>query len=128
MNAYADAAYYTGTYLSGREQSIPSAQFPYYARDATMRIRQRTYGRVPETVPDEVKLCCCELAELTYQAEKASKATEGGTVASESNGGWSKTYVTAADGKASAETLNAKAENVMQKWLGDTGLLYLGVD
>lgn len=23
---------------------------------------------------------------------------------------------------------NAKAENVMQKWLGDTGLLYLGVD
>ena len=66
MNAYADAAYYTGTYLSGREQSIPSAQFPYYARDATMRIRQRTYGRVPETVPEEVKLCCCELAELTY--------------------------------------------------------------
>lgn len=128
MNAYADDAYYTGTYLSGREQSIPSAQFPYYARDATMRIRQRTYGRVPETVPEEVKLCCCELAELTYQAEKASKATEGGTVASESNGGWSKTYVTAADGKASAETLNAKAENVMQKWLGDTGLLYLGVD
>ena len=128
MTPYADAAYYTGTYLSGREQSIPSAQFPYYARDATMRIHQRTYGRVPETVPEEVKLCCCELAELTYQAEKASKATEGGTVASESNGGWSKTYVTAADGKASAETLNAKAENVMQKWLGDTGLLYLGVD
>ncbi|MCQ2173309.1 MAG: hypothetical protein MJZ17_11285 [Bacteroidales bacterium] len=127
MTPYADAAYYTGTYLSGRDAVIPSAQFPFYARDATMRIHQRTYGRVSETVPEEVKLCCCEIAEALYQAEQANKKTEGGTVASESNGGWSKTYVTA-DGKASAETLNAAAENIMQKWLGNTGYLYLGVE
>lgn len=127
MTPYADASFYTGTYLSGRDAAIPSAQFPFYARDATMRIYQRTYGKVPEIVPEAVKLCCCELAELLYQAEKASAATEGGTVASESNGGWSKTYVTE-DGRTSEETLNAKVGRVMQKWLGNTGYLYLGVE
>ena len=74
MKAYASESYYIGVYLCGKEPDI-SAAFNFYAMQATSLMKQYTLDNVDENdIPEEVKMCCCELAENIFKAEQ-----EGGT-------------------------------------------------
>lgn len=121
---YAEEPFYTETYLAGRKPVI-RAGFPYYAREASKVIDRYTFGRLVKVqeadIPDDVKLCCCELAEQCYQVEKQKR--EAGKT-SEKVGTYSVTF--AADSDISRNDASEK-HNIIMKWLGNTGLCYRGI-
>jgi hypothetical protein len=117
MTTYADYAYYTDTYKGA---VIDAASFPLYARKATQKIKLHTFSRISEdNIPDEAKMCCCELAEAIYKHE----ATDNGNVASEKVGEYSVSYV---DRQKLDEMHNEKCAEIINNWLVMTGLLYRG--
>ncbi|MCI1269814.1 MAG: hypothetical protein LKG21_07980 [Ruminococcus sp.] len=118
---YADESFYTNTYLAGKAAVITTA-FDFYARSATQRIKLYTSYNVDEdNIPDEVKNCCCELAECCYREEMAL-ANNG--VSSESVGGWSKSYESSEAHKAASDK---NTHDIVYKWLSGTDLLFRGV-
>lgn len=121
MKAYASESYYIGVYLCGKEPDI-SAAFDFYAMQATSLMKQYTLDNVDENdIPEEVKMCCCELAENIFKAEQ-----EGGAqgVSSESVGGWSKSYESL---EVRRQNADRAVHDIVYKWLSGTGLLYRGV-
>lgn len=114
---YADYAYYTDTYKGA---VLDAASFPLYARKATQMIKLHTFNRIKEdNIPDEAKMCCCELAEEMYKHEKEY----AGNIASEKVGEYSVSYVD----KEKAETQHrGKCKEIIYNWLINTGLLYRG--
>ena len=60
-------------FLEGKRPSAPV--FLFYARQASQIMDQYTFGRltIMEDVPEEAKLCCCELAEVYLSAGKDGK-------------------------------------------------------
>ena len=124
MTVYADYTYYTTEYLAGKSAAVAAADFPYYAKQASAVIDQYTYGNVnAESVPEEVKNCCCELVEQSYKADTSESAGKAG-ISSESVQGWSVSYESSEARKTA--TQNAQ-KDVIRKWLYNTGLLYSGV-
>lgn len=119
---YADEEYYKIEYLCGKKAVIDTA-FDFYARSATGEIKRFTGRNIEDDkVPDCVKNCCCELAELIYTHEKATAGTSGKT--SESVGGWSVNY----ESREQAEAVyNSTVVDCIYKWLSGTGLLFVGV-
>ena len=119
---YADEEYYKNEYLLGKE-SVVNAAFDFYARAATVEIKRFTGRNVDEgNIPDCVKNCCCELAELVYIHEKSAAESNGKS--SESVGGWSVSY----ESKEQAQTnYNNSVCEIVYKWLSGTGLLFSGV-
>lgn len=78
MQAYTDEMYYINDYLKGRKPVITTG-FLFYAQSASQVIDRYTFSRlkaVPE-VPEEVQMCCCELAESEYRREKQQKESGG---------------------------------------------------
>lgn len=121
MINYADNTYYTETYLAGKEAVVDAASFNFYARQATQTIKQHTFNRVSDSnIPDEVKMCCCELTELAYKEAIAGNVK----VASEKVGSYSVEYKTA---EQIAKEYIDKQAGSLYKWLGMTGLLYRGL-
>lgn len=121
MINYADFTFYTVKYLAGRKAVIDTA-FPYFARLATQEIKRYTGDNVNEfEVPEEVSMCCCEVAELVFKHEQ-SKQNEG--VSSESVQGWSRSYEST---EARQQAFDTAVKNCVYKWLSGTGLLYRGV-
>ena len=117
---YADAAFYQNSYLCGRAAVITAA-FDFYARKATQQIKRYTFNHVDESnIPDEVKNCCCEIAEILYSDEHTSETG----VSSESVGGWSRSYEST---EAKRAALNQSVRNAVYAWLSNTGLLYRGL-
>lgn len=118
--AYADSTYYAESYLCGRAAVITAA-FDFYARKATQEINKYISCNIDEhDIPDAVKNCCCELAEILYSDEKASESG----VSSESVGGWSRSY----ESSEARKTATTQAIcNSVHTWLADTGLLYRGM-
>lgn len=116
---YADYAYYTDTYKGA---VLDAASFPLYARKATQLIKLHTFNRIKEdNIPDEAKMCCCELAEEMYKHDKG----DAGNIASEKVGEYSVSYVD----KEKAETQHrGKCKEIIYNWLINTGLLYRGCD
>lgn len=120
MIIYATQDYYTNTYLQGRT-AIVSVAFPYYARSATMLIKQYTGTNIDELdISDEVKMCCCELAEQVYSFETKSNVN----VTSERVGDYSVSYENGENAQSAYET---KTQDIIYKWLAGTGLLYRGL-
>ena len=119
---YADEFYYKAEYLCGKEAVIDTA-FDFYARSATAKIKQFAGQNIKDgEVPDCVKNCCCELAEMIYSHEKTTADTSGKT--SESVGGWSVSY----ESREQAEAVyNSAVVDCIYKWLSGTGLLFSGV-
>lgn len=122
---YADEAFYFENYLLGRKPVISSG-FSFYARQASRSIDQYTFDRLKklseDRIPEEVRMCCCELAEAGYRKEKQQKESGGKT--SEKIGTYSVSFGTV------QETANAAAKEqrgIIMKWLADTGLCYQGV-
>jgi hypothetical protein len=124
MKVYADDAFYKGTYLLGRKPVI-STGFSFYARSASRIMNSLTFGRIDKLndLTEDIKMCCCEIAERCYTNEKERKAAGGKT--SEKNGTYSVTYSdkTISDSEISA----SDAYRIMNKWLSETGLLYRGI-
>lgn len=119
---YADEQFYKNEYLCGKKAVIDTA-FDFYARSATQKIKQYTGSNIDEdNIPECVKMCCCELAEQFYAAEKTDNSNGG--ITSESVGGWSKTYESTENRQ---QNLDRAARQIVYKWLSGTGLLFRGV-
>ena len=117
MTTYADYAYYTDTYKGA---VIDAASFDLYARKATQKIKLYTFNRIADdNIPDEAKMCCCELAEVIFKAEQED--TKG--IASEKVGEHSVAYVSA---EARENLMHISTRNIVNTWLAMTGLLYRG--
>lgn len=117
MTNYADYAYYTDTYKGA---VLDAASFDTYARKATQKIFLHTFGRISDdNIPNEAKMCCCELAEEMYKHDKGDVSN----IASEKVGEYSVSYVD----KEKAETQHrGKCKEIIYNWLINTGLLYRG--
>lgn len=120
---YADEEFYKDKYLLGRKPVI-STGFPYYARQASQVIDRYTFGRLANVVeiPEDVRLCCCELAEVGCRREKAEKESSGKT--SEKIGTYSVSFGSVQEQN---ETKARKERQIIMKWLENTGLCYQGV-
>lgn len=117
---YANEAYYNNDYLCGKEAVITTA-FAYYARKATQYIKQYTFGKITsDNITDDVKMCCCEIAELIYIDELNN--TNG--ITSSTVGDVSESYESAENKQL---LLNKKIRSCVVSWLTGTGLLYCGV-
>lgn len=123
---YADEEFYATVFRSGcLPLPVSGATFNYFARMATKEIRARTFGNIKEDqeTPEEVKMCCCEVAEWLAEANK-KKDDNGRILQSYSNDGDSGAY--------QVEDLSAGAQEkeitkIVRSWLLDTGLMYCGV-
>ena len=73
-------------------------------------------------IPEEVQMCCCELAESIYQQQKTEKDVSGKT--SEKNGTYSVSY---GSSQELATAAVQKQHQIVMKWLENTGLCYQGV-
>ena len=118
IKRYADTSYYLSDYLCGKKPSINTNEIGYYLNSATAIMREVMNGD-PAEITDEVKSCCCEIAELL---NKNNSVKSG--VSSESVGGWSQSYESSADVAANLEN---NIYSIMRKWLSSTELLYMGV-
>jgi hypothetical protein len=117
MTNYADCAYYTGTYKGA---VIDTASFDLYARKATQEIKKYTFNRVDEAnILDDVKMCCCEVAEVLYK----DKQEDVKGIASEKVGEYSVSYVSP---EAKEKLLSVSVRSTIYNWLSMTGLLYRG--
>ena len=132
---YADYTYYTGTYYGTQ---IASADWNRLATRASDFIDYYTLGRASQFVEahpesDAVKKCCCALAEMYQNIEKAREsasaaAGDSGMLQSESVGSYSRTYRNGAESYAQTDELEkAEATGIAQRYLLQTGLLYRGI-
>lgn len=123
MRTYANAEYYANEYLAGKKPGI-KAGFDYYAREASRIIDQNTFNRLKDTedVMEEVKMCCCELAEQCFN-QQTIKTKTGGKV-SEKVGTYSVSFASASE---CSQSDWAEERGIIMKWLGNTGLCYCGV-
>lgn len=120
---YVDEVFYKDKYLLGHKPAI-SAGFSFYARHASIILDQHTFDRLKDiqTVPEAVRMCCCELAEAEFEKEKLRKASGGKT--SEKVGTYSVSFGTAQE---SAQAAAEEQRSIVIKWLASTGLCYQGV-
>lgn len=117
MTNYADYAYYTDTYGGA---VIDAASFDLLALKATQKIKLYTFNRIADdNIPEEAKMCCCELAELIFRADKED--SKG--IASEKVGEYSVSHVSPETKK---NLLGASIISIIYTWLWSTGLLYRG--
>lgn len=121
MINYADITFYKQIYLCGKKAVIDNTSFEYYARNATQKIKQFTFDNVDEdNIPECVKMCCCEVAELMY----INSANKQQNISSETVGDQSVSYVS---NDVLLKTLQNNIRSAIYMWLADTGLLYRGV-
>lgn len=124
MKVYADLDFYHSGYLLGRAPSISDEAFLYWVMLATSEIRQRTFNRVDdmEEIPEEVQMCCCEIAEKLYSVESV-KDENGLIMQSYGNDGETGTYKTE---DLSEKQIRKSIGQIVSRWLASTGLLYCG--
>ncbi len=123
MTNYADYAYYIDTYYTDTYKGavIDAASFPRYSMKATQEIKLYTFNRIADdNIPDEAKMCCCELAEYLYKQDNKDHDED---IQSEKKGEWSTTYVS---GKDAEEIKQSTIKGIIYNWLAMTGLLYRG--
>ena len=129
---YADYDYYITEYLAGTKAVIPEADFLFWEKAARREIDLVTGNRISSlgAVPDLVKDCTCEIAELLYRAsslrEESLKEGVAGVMTSYSNDGQSASF----DTSHSVYTEDGKKKEIRRicrLYLGRAGLLYSGV-
>ncbi len=111
---YADYTYYTDIYKG----AMPEEDFDRLSRRASAYIDQVTFGRAgrihPEAVQEKVKDACCAVADILLKKE------QGGELASQTVGPWTKHYA------GSGKTLDQQQYDAALLYLGMTGLMYRG--
>lgn len=121
---YVSYEFYSQTFGS----TIPEADFPKAEAKAEAAIGYLTYinGDIFAEEDDRVKLAVCAAAEAVYYQEAQSSATghQAVGVKSESNDGYSVTYITEAqDGQTAEEALRKKVLEAVRVYLLPTGWL-----
>lgn len=124
---YADYSYYTDEYGGN---TISENDFRTFAVKASERINAVTFGRLEEGIPEayaeNIKRCCCELAENIHKYGNMQGA-ENGTVSSEKIGSYSVDYQSTAEQISAVSALDDVCDDVVRRCLGRTGLLYRGI-
>lgn len=121
---YANYSYYKAGYLHKDTGLISEADFPAYAQQASMRIDYLTWGRVSDTLAarEEIKLCCCEMAEAIYRYDQARDNESAAPIVSWSNDGESGSYdISSSD--ITEEGHNRMINKIARKYLLRLGLL-----
>lgn len=132
---YADYDYYRNEYFGN---AIQESDFQRLALHASQYIDYIARGKARADI-EEVKMCCCALAEQQQTIETAKElaqaslsagATGGAEVQSETVGSWSRSY------RSTGEIAQAVAEieengraaqlEIARRYLTNTGLLYRG--
>lgn len=111
---YADYEYYIGIYGG----TMGETDFRRLARQASAKLDALTFGRL-EHVTDKKTLsrardACCAMTETLHKSE------QGGEVASETVGKWSRTFA------GSGKTADRQLYDTAATYLADTGLMYRG--
>ena len=117
MTVYADQTFYTNEYLQGRSARIPTADFSFYARNASVTINSYAGAFPADNIPEEVRLCCCEIAELLCTGD-TSEASKKAGIASESVQGWSQSYESS---ESRSTVQNTAIDAALHKWLDGLG-------
>lgn len=115
---YADFTFYTTEFLLGRIPNIAEVDFPFFSRNASLQMDAFTLGNTKNAtvVTDEMKMCCCEIAEHLFFEEKSGRDLN---IKSENNDGYSVVFDT-------ERTTKVVVEEITRKHLSGTGLLYKG--
>lgn len=115
---YADFDYYKKEYGG----VMAEEDYNRLSRQASAYLDFITFGRIAmvagELVMEKVKMACCAIADVFLLNE------QGGGIASETNDGVSVTYVNGTGSKTDEQRLRQTA----LIYLGNTGLMYRGVD
>lgn len=132
--AYTDYSYYVEYYLLWRSPAVSEEDFPFWEKQAEKELDKYTFGRLradESLISDDVKDCACAIAELLYKSDKASFSADSrglaGPLVSWSNDGESGSI----DLSNSVYTATGKQSEIRRLvflHLGNTGLLYQGVD
>lgn len=123
MKIYADLSFYINVYKPKEDMVISAANFSFYARKATQQIKCFVGNNVDESdIPECVKFCCCEIAEILAESDKQSQ-NQGGK-SSESVQGWSVSYESK---EQTLQAMQTKIKGSVYSWLSGTGLLYRGI-
>lgn len=128
---YADFEYYQTTYFG---DAIEQESWPKYGTRASDFIDYITWGKAKDNSElDEVKKCCCALAEQyklidDTRTAAAAKVTSEGIIASESVGAHSRSFRNGAEGAQAVTELEKELANIARRYLLPTGLLYRGVN
>lgn len=117
---YADYDFYTAEFLGNK---IPEKDFKYYALRASEELDSRTFGRIGEITTD-IKKACCGVAEVLY-SEGISRSNSEKGISSESVGNYSVSY--SGSSAENDKTVKKRIKSEIEKYLGNTGLLYGGV-
>lgn len=118
---YADYEFYTGTYIGG---ALTEEEFARAATRASSFLDYFTRNKAKDYTGDELKLCCCALAEQYQIIENAqTQSMSGGELQSQSVGSWSKSYRSGTETAAAAREALA---GIATRHLAHTGLLYRG--
>lgn len=116
MKAYADYQFYISHY----QDKVDEYTFQRLSISASQYIRSITFGKSDTYEGDELKYACCDVVNLYYQLAQ----NEGKEIVSETNDGYSVTYV--AEGKTGETTeqrVRRKAYQIIKTWLLPTGIL-----
>ena len=120
MNITPDFAYYKHMFLLGGETKIPQGEFSHLAVEAMQEIKTATFGAdVPPEFEENIKMCCCALAQVMFSASQDS-----GGKTSEKVGTYSVSFESSA---ARLQKLKEDKRAVIRRYLADTGLLFSGV-
>lgn len=115
---YVSYAFYEETFGG----SLPAKDFPRLEMQAEAYIRALTYinGNIFAEKSDTVKMAVCAATEVIFEHERDGKRAKR----SESNDGFSVTYVAeATDGQTAEETLRKKVYETVRLYLLPTGWL-----
>lgn len=107
--------FYFNEYNNGCEGCIPAEKFNLYIAKAKRELEPMLTSADIALHEEKIKLTICEIAEELYGSEDMRSKK------SESTDGYSVTY---ADG----DFVHKNIVNIAVRNLGDTGLLYLGVE
>lgn len=122
----ADYQFYAETYMG---DMLPEESFTKYANRADSYLSELTMGRynndsLSDSIKEAVKMAECACAEQIYIAEQAAAVGSNAAVASESVGRHSVSYRSGAEIQ---QQTAASIRQIVQRYLGITGLLYRGI-
>lgn len=120
MAVYADSDFYTNEY-SGVAGVTAS-----HLLKASQIIDLYTFGNVKDDVPESVRMCCCEVAEILQKYDSYAYTDKSGRITSEKVGDLAMSYEAVSVEKVSAQR-DKEIRSAIYRWLANTGLLYRGV-
>lgn len=124
---YAGYEYYNEKYVV-KETVIPEECFPVYAKKAGKLMDRKTFDRITADLAekDDIKDCCCEVAEELYRFESARDNKSGALLASYSNDGVSGSF-DITNSEFTKEKSDKRISNIIIGYLQKYGLLYRGL-